>query len=150
MADITKIDAFVQSSPHPAWLATGRGECLYVNSALENLTGLKFGQINRVNWRTFVLEEERAAASASWERSLASGTPYRTTVRLRGFDGVPATVELIAFEHTLNDGTGLWLFTGLHVHGTTQQYPRLEAQLQATFNVIPAYTGARQRISEEK
>jgi phosphoglycerate-specific signal transduction histidine kinase len=27
MAGITKIDAFVQSSPHPAWLATNRGEC---------------------------------------------------------------------------------------------------------------------------
>src|SRR5882724_1507208 len=140
MVDITKIDAFVQSSPHPAWLATSRGECLYVNPALERLTGLKSDQINQVDWRSFVLEEDRAAASASWQRSLASGTPYRTRVRLRGFDGVPATVELIAFGHKLNDGTELWLFTGLHVHGTTRQYPRLEAQLQATRNVIPAYT----------
>jgi PAS domain S-box-containing protein len=140
MTDITKIDAFVQSSPHPAWLATSRGECLYVNPALERLTGLKSDQINQVDWRSFVLEEDRFAASASWQRSLVSGTPYRTTVRLRGFDGVPATVELIAFGHTLNDGTELWLFTGLHVHGATQQYPLLEAQLQATLNVIPAYT----------
>jgi len=30
--------------------------------------------------------------------------------------------------------------TGLYVRGATQQYPRLEAQLQATLNVIPAYT----------
>ena len=86
-------------------------------------------------WRRIEL-----AASASWQRSLASATPFRTTVRLRGFDGVPASVELIAFGHTLNDGTELWLFTGLHVHGATQQYPLLEAQLQATLNVIPAYT----------
>src|SRR6266487_3274748 len=140
MVDITKIDAFVQSSPHPAWLATSRGECLYVNPALERLTGLKSDQINQVDWRSFVLEEDRAAASASWQRSLASGTPYLTRIRLRGFDGVPATVELTAFGHTLNDGTELWLFTGLHVHGATQQYPRFEAQLQATLNVIPAYT----------
>src|SRR6266516_2960563 len=140
MVEITKIDAFVQSSPHPAWLATSRGECLYVNPALERLTGLKSDQINQVDWRSFVLEEDRAAASAFWQRSLASGTPYRTRVRLRGFDGVPATVELIAFGHALNDGTELWLFTGLHVHAATQQYPRLEAQLQATLNVIPAYT----------
>jgi PAS domain S-box-containing protein len=140
MVDITKIDAFVQSSPHPAWLATSRGECLYVNPALERLTGLKSDQINQVDWCSFVLEEDRAAASASWQRSLASGIPYRTRVRLLGFDGVPATVELIAFGRTLNDGTELWLFTGLHVHGAAQQYPRLEAQLQATLNVIPAYT----------
>ncbi len=140
MVDITKIDAFVQSSPHPAWLATCRGECFYINQALEHLTGLKSDQINQVDWRSFVLEEDRAAASASWQRSLASGTPYRTRVRLRGFDGVPASVELIAFGHKLNDGTELWLFTGLHVHGATERYPQLEAQLQATLNVIPAYT----------
>jgi PAS domain S-box-containing protein len=140
MTDIATIDAFVQSSPHPAWLTTGRGECLYVNPALEHLTGLKSGQTNQVDWRSFVLEEDRVAASASWQRSLASGTPYCTTVRLRGFDGVPATVELIAFGHSLNDGTELWLFTGLHMHGTTQQYSQLEAQLRATLNMIPAYT----------
>jgi PAS domain S-box-containing protein len=140
MAEVTKIDAFVQSSPHPAWLATSGGECLYFNPALERLIGLKSDEINQADWRSFVLEEDRAAASVSWQRSLASGTPYRTTVRLRGFDGVPATVELIAFGHKLNDGTELWLFTGLYLHGATQQYPGLEAQLQATLNVIPAYT----------
>jgi PAS domain S-box-containing protein len=140
MTDVTKIDAFFQSSPHPAWLATSRGECLYVNPALERLIGLKSDQINHVDWCSFVLEEDRVAASASWQRSLTSGTPYRATVRLRGFDGVPASVELIAFGHTLHDGTELWLFTGLNLHGATQQYPGLEAQLQATLNVIPAYT----------
>jgi PAS domain S-box-containing protein len=140
MAEITKIDSFVQSSPHPAWLATSRGECLYVNPALVRLIGLKSDQINQVDWRTFVLAEDRDAASASWQRSLASCTPFRTTIRLRGFDSVPATVELIAFGHTFSDGTELWLFTGLYVHGATQQHPGLEAQLQATLNVIPAYT----------
>src|SRR5260370_28144224 len=109
MTDIPKIDAFVQSSPHPAWLATSRGECLYANRALVRLNGLKSDQINQVDWRSFVLEEDRAAASASWQRSLASGTPYRTRVRLRGFDGVPATFELTSFGHTHTDGTRLSL-----------------------------------------
>src|ERR1700733_11849885 len=137
MADIAKIGDFFESSPHPAWLATSRGACLYVNPALVRLTGLKFDQISQVDWRSFVLEEDRAAASTSWQRTLASGTPYRTRVRLRGFDGVPATVDLAAFGHTHNDGTELWLFTGSHVHGNTQQHPRLESQLQATLKMIP-------------
>ena len=101
MTDVTKIDAFFQSSPHPAWLATSRGECLYVNPALERLIGLKSDQINHVDWCSFVLEEDRVAASASWQRSLTSGTPYRATVRLRGFDnGVPASVELKSLSDT--------------------------------------------------
>jgi PAS domain S-box-containing protein len=140
MTDITKIDAFVQSSPHPAWLATSWGECVYVNPALVRLIGVKSDQINEVDWRSFVREEDRAAASELWQQSLASGTPYRTTVRLRGFDGVPVTVELIAFGHTLIDGMELWLFTGLHVLSTTQRSQLFEAQLQSTLNVIPAYT----------
>ena len=140
MADVTKIDDFIQSSPHPTWLATSRGECLYVNPALERLIGLKSDQINQVDWSSFVLEEDRVTASASWQKSLASGTPYHATVRLRGLDGIPVTVELIAFGHNLNDGAEFWLFTGLCVHGATQKHPGLEAQLQATLNVIPAYT----------
>src|SRR3954471_24313463 len=140
MADITKIEAFFQTSPHPAWLATDRGDCLYVNPALERLTGLKSNQTNPIDWRNFVLEEDRAATSVSWQRSLEAGVPYRAQVRLRRHDGVPATVELTAFGHTQVDGPELWLFTGLNVHGSTQRHLRLEAQLQSTLNVIPAYT----------
>jgi PAS domain-containing protein len=43
MADITKIDTCIQSSPHPAWLATTQGYRVYANPALERLTG--FDQI---------------------------------------------------------------------------------------------------------
>lgn len=31
MADVMKIDTFIQSSPHPAWLATTQGHCAYAN-----------------------------------------------------------------------------------------------------------------------
>jgi PAS domain S-box-containing protein len=141
MADITKIDTFIQSSPHPAWLATDQGHCVYANPALERLTGCCSNQINQADWRTFLLEEDRAVASASWQTSLATGTPYRGQVRMRGSDGVPKCVELIAFGHKAADGPELWLFTGLEVnHVAAQKPPQLEAQLRATLNVIPAYT----------
>jgi hypothetical protein len=39
MADTTKIDRFIQSSPHLAWLATTGGHCVYANPVLERLTG---------------------------------------------------------------------------------------------------------------
>jgi PAS domain S-box-containing protein len=141
MADVTKIDTFIQSSPHPAWLATAQGHCVYANPALERLTGFNSDQINQADWRSFLLEEDLAVASASWQRSLATGTPYRVQVRMRGSDGAPECVELIAFGHKAGDGTELWLFTGLEVKSiAAQKRPELEAQLQATLNVIPAYT----------
>ncbi len=140
MVDITKIAAFVESSPYPAWLATAKGDCIYANPALECLTGLNSEQIKQTDWRSFLLEEDRAVASASWQRSLATGTPYRVQVRMRRSDGAPKCVELIAFGYKASDAE-LWLFTGLDVNGgAAQKPPEFEAQLQATLNVIPAYT----------
>ena len=141
MADINKIDTFIQSSPHPAWLATAQGHCVYANPALEHLTGFNSDQINQADWRSFLLEEDRAVASASWQRSLATGTPYRVQIRMRGRDGAPECVELIAFGHKAGDDPELWLFSALDANGVAaQKRPELEAQLQATLNVIPAYT----------
>jgi len=65
MAEITKIDTFIQSSPHPAWLATAQGHCAYANPALERVTGFNSDQINQADWRSFLLEQGRAVASAS-------------------------------------------------------------------------------------
>src|SRR6201993_3000743 len=117
MAKITKIDAFIQSSPYPAWLVTTQGHCVYANPALERLTGFNSDQIKQADWRSFLLEDDRAVASASWQRSLAAGTPYRVQVRMRRSDGAPEFVELIAFGHKAGDGPELWLFTGLDVNG---------------------------------
>src|ERR1700685_565430 len=102
MADITKIDRFIQSSPHLAWLATTQGHCVYAKPALERLTGFNSDQINQADSRSFLLEEGRGVASASWQRSLATGPPYRVQVRKRASDGVPECVELIASVFTID------------------------------------------------
>jgi formate hydrogenlyase transcriptional activator len=52
-----------------------------------------------------------------------------------------STEELQGREFYLAGGKRLThMGTGLYVHGASQQHPQLEAQLQATLNVIPAYT----------
>jgi PAS domain S-box-containing protein len=141
MADITKIDTFIQSSPHPAWLATTQGQVVYANPALERLTGFNSNKITQTDWRSFLLEEDRVAASVSWQKSLSRGTPYRAQVRMRGNDDVPECVELIAFGHKADNDRELWLFNALDVNGAAvRKRPEFEAQLRATLNVIPAYT----------
>jgi PAS domain S-box-containing protein len=138
MVDIAKIGALVHNAPFPAWLATGKGDCVYANPALERLTGLNSEQINQADWRSFLQQEDRAAATASWQRSLAAGTPYRVRVRMRGVDSPHKTVELIAFGLKADDGTELWLFVGSHVGAPTHQGPTLETELQANLNLMPA------------
>jgi PAS domain S-box-containing protein len=86
MADITKIDTLIQSSPHPAWLATTQGHCVHASVALERLTGFNSEEINQADWRRFLLEEDRAVASASWQWSLATRARYRVRVRRQPLD----------------------------------------------------------------
>jgi PAS domain S-box-containing protein len=140
MAEMVKIDTFLQNSPNPAWLATNEGRCVYANPALERLTGLNSEEIKQADWRSFLQEEDRALATASWQRSLTTGAQYRAQVRMRGIDGVATTVDLIAVGHQVYDGTELWLFIGLVIDAVSQeQPPPLVPQLQATLDVIPAY-----------
>ncbi len=97
MADITKTDTFIQSSPHAAWLATTQGHCVYANPALELLTGFNSDQINQADWRSFLLEGNRAVASAAWQTSLATGTPYRVQVRSQPIDRFRATASQLCW-----------------------------------------------------
>jgi PAS domain S-box-containing protein len=135
-----KIDlrGFVQGSPHPAWLADSKGRCVHANPILTHLTGLNSAQLKQTHWLELVIDEDRRTAEASWQHSRSGGTPLHVDVCLRSMDPENCTpVELIAFRHTPTDGDELWLFTALHLHASTQQHPPLEAQLQATLNVIP-------------
>jgi len=145
VVEITKIDTFIRCSPNPTWLATPQGRCVYANPALQRLTGLNLEQISQADWSDFLLEDDRTAATASWQRSLASGISYRMHVRMRGLDGVPKTVELIAFGHKVSDGTQLWLFSGLHVNSSLpvvdvaeDALRKSEKELRDTIDTIPA------------
>src|ERR1700756_4646690 len=137
MTKKTNIGAFVQGSPHPAWLAHSHGRCLYANPALRRLTGLTSAQLTQMRWLEFVVEEDRQGAAASWPHSRAAGIPYRLRVSLRSTDpSNSAPVDLIAFGHHSAGSGELWYFTALNLHALTQRHPPLEAQLQATLNVI--------------
>jgi PAS domain-containing protein len=75
MADITKIDTFIQRSPHPAWLSTPQGYCVYANPALERVTGLNSDQINQADpaqfpfWKRTESSRQLLESQASMERS---------------------------------------------------------------------------------
>jgi len=86
MADITKIETFFESSPQPARLTTTQSPCVYANPTLDRLTGFNSDQIHQADWRSFLLEESRAVASASWQRSVATATRYRVQVRGRSLN----------------------------------------------------------------
>ena len=81
MSDKKKLEEFVHGFANAAWLAKSNGECIYANAALDRLTRLHSDQIKHAHWRSFLLREDRAVASASWQRLFATGTPYRVQDR---------------------------------------------------------------------
>jgi signal transduction histidine kinase len=139
MTEKIDIGAFVQGSPHPTWLAHSDGRCVYANPILTRLTGLSSTQLKQTHWLELVTDEDRPTARVAWQHSQFGGTPLHVVgVCLRSVDPENSTpVKLIAFRHNPTDGGELWLFTALYLHASTQQHPPLEAQLQATLNVIP-------------
>ena len=76
----------VYGFPNPEWLAKGNGECIYAKAALERLRRLRSHQIKHAHVRSFLLREDRAVASASWQKLSATGTPYRVQVRSQPLD----------------------------------------------------------------
>jgi formate hydrogenlyase transcriptional activator len=140
MCDITTLSDFIQSFPHPAWLTTTDGRCICANAALLRLTGLDSLRVTQADWRSFLVGDERAAVTGAWQKSAQTCTPYHSRVRLQGLDNASQPVELIAFKDTTDDGMDVWLFAALESGGTILHSPSLEAQLQATLNIIPAYT----------
>jgi hypothetical protein len=50
MGDTTKIGSFIQSSPHPAWLATTQSHCVYANLALGRLALFNSDPINDLTY----------------------------------------------------------------------------------------------------
>src|ERR1700730_11470317 len=72
---------------------------------------------------------------SEFPEGLPKASPLRIC-RIVSLDSLMAS----AFGHEMSDGQELRLFAGLYVHGATQRRPPLEAQLQFTLNVIPAFT----------
>jgi formate hydrogenlyase transcriptional activator len=127
----------------------------YVGRPLEDLQGWK--------WTAFIHPEDFEGIVEKWRASLASGESFLYEARVLRADGEYRW--MLHHKVAVRDGCGQivkWygssidiedrkraevqlrrgaeVGSGLHVHSATQQYPRLEAQLQATLNVIPAYT----------
>ncbi len=138
MTDSTEIGAFVQGSPHPSWLSDSNGCCIYANSALERLTGVGSLQLEGSQWLDLVVGEDRPQTRVAWHESRAGTRSLRVRVCIRGTSpDICAPVEVIGFGHYVAGVGELWLFTALHLHAPTHQHPPLEAQLQATLNIIP-------------
>jgi PAS domain S-box-containing protein len=133
----------IETMPAFLWSTGPDGEPTHVNQRLLDYTGIRFEEFKRVGWEGFVHPDDFPEAARAFYHATHTGTSYQGVVRLRRADGE------FRWHHArcepLRDRQGRII----HWYGVTfdidedkkaGKRPRFVARLQATLNVIPAYT----------
>jgi PAS domain S-box-containing protein len=129
----------------PGLIHTGQpdGYLDYFNRSWREYTGKSLQELCGWRWTDSVHPEDVAGIIQKWQASLESGEPFEAEARFRRGDG-----SYRAFLHRkapLRDEHGTivkWFGSSIDIEDRkpVENSPPLEAQLQATLNVIPAYT----------
>jgi len=129
----------------PAFIHTARpdGYFDYFNRPWLDFLGKSLEDVCGWRWTESVHPEDVAATVQKWRVALASGEPFEAEARVRCADGTYR-----AFLHRkvpLHDEHGnivKWFGSSIDIEDRKRAEKRrpLEAELQATLNVIPAYT----------
>ena len=129
----------------PAFIHTARpdGYFDYFNRPWLDFLGKSLEDVCGWHWTESVHPEDVAGTVQKWRAALASGEPFEAEARVRCADGTYR-----AFLHRkvpLHDEHGKivkWFGSSIDIEDRKRAEERrpLEAELQATLNVIPAYT----------
>jgi formate hydrogenlyase transcriptional activator len=129
----------------PALIHTGRpdGYLDYFNRPWLEFFGLPLEEVCGWRWTDAVHPEDVAGLLQKWHAALASGEPLEAEARVRRADGEYRL--LLHRKVPLRDERGAilkWYGSSIDIEDRkrAENSPPLEAQLQATLNVIPAYT----------
>jgi len=114
--------------PQMVWLTPADNSRDHFNDRWRLFTGNTLAAQPATRWQDLLHPEDRAAASSQWQRSLATGMPYRAEQRLRRHDG--------AYRWTLNQASPVRAADGSIKHwcGTfTDIHDLKEAEEQLKF-----------------
>src|SRR5712692_774374 len=76
----------IDSIPGFVWTDTAAGEIEFVNQPYLNYLGGTLEEVK--DWQTALHADDRERVKAEWSRSLETGQPFETEVRIRRADGV--------------------------------------------------------------
>ena len=157
--DLASLQKLVDSLP--AFIFTNRpdGYLDYCNQRMLEYLGVPFEALEGWKWGAVVHPDDVAEVTARWQASLSSGEPFECEARVRRADG--AYRWMLHREVPVRDESGQivkWYGSSIDIDDRKQAERtideqqsqirqildltprRLEAQLRATLNVIPAYT----------
>jgi PAS domain S-box-containing protein len=138
-----KLRQIIEAVPALLWSTGIDGEPTHVNQRLLDYSGMRFEEFKRVGWKAFVHPDDFPETARAFYHAIHTGTSYQGVMRLRRADGE------FRWHHArcepLRDRQGRiihWYGVTLDVNEgkKAEEWPGFVAHLQATLNVIPAYT----------
>jgi formate hydrogenlyase transcriptional activator len=150
-----RIQLIIDTTPALLHSAVPEGSLDYMNQRWLTFLGVPLEEVLGWHWTRFIHAEDREAFVAKWREALATGEPFEAESRVRRADGQYRWV--LHRKVPLRDASGTivkWYGSSIDIEDRRQAECRirelrqsldftpqhLEAQLQATLNVIPAYT----------
>ena len=129
----------------PAFIHTARpdGYLDYFNRGWLDFLGKSLEEVCGWRWTESVHPEDVAVIVQKWHAALASGEPLEVEARVRRADGTyRAFLHRKAPLHDEHGNIVKWFGSSIDIEDRKRAEKRrlLEAELQATLNVIPAYT----------
>src|ERR1700726_3095897 len=133
----------IDTVPGLIWSTAPDGGPTHVSQRLLDYSGMRFEEFKHRGWEPFAHPVDFPATAKAYDHAIQTGTSYQGVLRLRRADG-EFRWHYVRFE-PLRDRQGRIIqWYGLSVDideaKKAEEQPRSAAQLQATLNVIPAYT----------
>jgi PAS domain S-box-containing protein len=145
----------VEAIPALVWRAGPEGNIEYVNKRVLDYLGAPLDEVIGWGWMDKVHPDDVAFKVRTWLQNLESGKPHDSVCRFRGADDRYRWFEVRGEPLRAADGRVLsWYGVLIDIDDQrnaeealreseskkAEEQPRSAAQLQATLNVIPAYT----------
>jgi PAS domain S-box-containing protein len=133
----------VDTTPGLIWSVGPDGEPTYINQRLLDYSGMRFEDFKHRGWEAFVHPADFPGTEKGFYHAIQTGTSYQGAMRLRRSDG-EFRWHYARCEPLRDQQGNIIQWYGLSVDideaKKAEEQPRSAAQLQATLNVIPAYT----------
>jgi hypothetical protein len=130
----------VDHIPTLVWRAGPDGSFEYVNERVLEYVGAPLQEVIGWGWMEKVHPDDVAFKASTWLKNLESGDPHNAVCRIRGADGRYRWFDVRGEPLRADDGTILSWYGVLIDIDDRREEPSSVAQLQATLNVVPAYT----------
>jgi PAS domain S-box-containing protein len=138
-----KLRQITETVPGLLWSTGPDGEPTHINQRMLDYSGMRFEYFKHRGWEAFVHSADFPGTAKAFYHAIQTGASYQGVMRLRRADGE------FRWHHArcepLRDRQGRIIqWYGLSVDideaKKAEEQPRSAAQLQATLNVMPAYT----------